>query len=60
VFSAKGGVTENTRKFGLNLVRELVTPHILRRIQMHGIQNFVKTKARCYLGKFFLFVCPWA
>jgi hypothetical protein len=47
----QGRVTPDTRKFGNNLVRCLVTPHILRRMKKHGIQNFVKTKARCYLGK---------
>jgi hypothetical protein len=48
----QGRVTPDTRKFGNNLVRCLVTPHILRRIKKHGVQNFVKTKARCYLGKY--------
>ena len=43
--------TADTRTFGYNLARQLVTPHILRRVTKHGIQNFVKTKARCYLGK---------
>jgi len=45
--------TPDTRAFGYNLARQLVTPHILRRVTKNGIQNFVKTKARCYLGKKF-------
>jgi hypothetical protein len=51
ILSDQGRVTPDTRRFGHNLVRSLVTPHILRRIMKHGIQNFVKNKARCYLGK---------
>lgn len=47
----QGRVTPDTRKFGLALVRSLVTPHIQRRVCKHGVQNFVRTKARCYLGK---------
>ena len=43
--------TADTRTFGYNLARQLVTPHILRRLTRAGIQNHVKTKARCYLGK---------
>jgi hypothetical protein len=43
--------TADTRTYGYNLARQLVTPHILRRVTRAGIQNFVKTKARCYLGK---------
>lgn len=47
----QGRVTPDTRRFGLALARSLVTPQIQRRITKHGVQNFVKTKARCYLGK---------
>ncbi len=40
----------DTRNFGKDLVRDLVTPHITRRLQMRGIQNSVRVKAQCYLG----------
>ena len=43
--------TVDTRTFGYNLARQLVMPHILRRVTKYGIQNFVKTKARCYMVK---------
>jgi hypothetical protein len=32
-------------------VRELVTPHIKRRLKKKGIQKYVKIKAECYLKK---------
>jgi hypothetical protein len=47
----QGRATADTKQFGHDLVRGLVTPHILRRVQSHGIQNFVKAKARMYLGR---------
>jgi hypothetical protein len=41
---------QDTRKFGNALIRALVTPHILRRLQRHGIQTYIKMKAHVYLG----------
>jgi len=41
----------DTRNFARQLVRELVTPHIKRRLKKKGIQKFVKIKAECYLKK---------
>ena len=35
-----------TREFARELVRELVTPHIQRRMQMRGIQTYIKYKVR--------------
>jgi hypothetical protein len=40
----------DSRRFGKQLVRDLVTPHILRRRDTPGIQNPVRTKMDCYLG----------
>ncbi len=49
-------VVPDTRDFGYDLVRDLVTPHIKRRVQMHGIQRYVKIKAESYFGnlKFYI------
>jgi hypothetical protein len=47
-----GRQVPDTRHFGLDLVRELVTPHIKRRLLKPGVQNFVKAKAMCYLSKY--------
>jgi hypothetical protein len=43
-------VVPDTRQFGKELVRDLVTPHIRRRLQMRGLQTYVSMKAHCYLG----------
>jgi hypothetical protein len=43
---------KDTRHFAKDLVRELATPHIMRRLLKPGIQNFVRVKAQCYFGKF--------
>ena len=40
-----------TRKFGLQLVRELVTPCIKRRMKISSLQRHVLNKIRCYLGR---------
>jgi hypothetical protein len=40
-----------TRKFRFDMIRDLVTPHILRRLRTPGIQNRIKMKAKDYLGK---------
>lgn len=50
--------TPDTRKFGQDLIRCLVTPHMSRRVVQYGVQDFVRTKARCYLGNFFLIIFP--
>ena len=39
-----------SRKYGFDLVRDLVTPHILSRMASPGIQNFVKLSAKVYLA----------
>ena len=47
--------------FGLDLVRELITPQIRRRISVNGIHNQIKEKVLCYLGDSeasFLNECP--
>ena len=36
--------------FGLDLVRELVTPQIMQRISVTGIQTQVRDKVQSYLG----------
>jgi hypothetical protein len=41
----------DTRLFAKELVRELVTPHIQRRIMARSLQNHVHVKAQCYLGE---------
>ena len=41
--------------FGLDLVRELVTPQIMRRISVTGIQTQVRDKVQSYLGIFNIF-----
>ncbi len=38
------------RHFGKELVRDLVMPHIRRRLHMSCIQYSVRVKAQCYLG----------
>lgn len=38
------------RSFGFAIVRELVTPHIQRRMVGPGIQTYVVLNAKCYLG----------
>jgi hypothetical protein len=40
----------NSRHFGKQLVRELVTPLIKRRLATQWIQRAVRTKAECYLN----------
>lgn len=45
------GPVPDSRAFGFALVRALVTPHIVRRMERHGIQTFVKLSAKVYLGK---------
>lgn len=44
--------TPDTRKFGQDLIRCLVTQQIRRRVTQNGIQDYVRTKARCYLGRY--------
>jgi hypothetical protein len=39
-----------SRSYGFALVRELVTPHIKRRMVKNGIQKYVVLNAKCYLG----------
>ncbi len=48
----EGRKAQGTRDFARELVRELVTPHIKRRLLMPGVQKFVKAKAQCYFGEF--------
>jgi hypothetical protein len=40
----------DARRFAKQLVRDLVTPHIKRRLTTPGLQNFVRNKAVCYLN----------
>jgi hypothetical protein len=40
----------DSRRFGKQLVRDLVIPHILRRRDTPGIQKPVRTKMDCFLG----------
>jgi hypothetical protein len=44
------GPVPNTRQFAQELVRDLVTPHLTRRLQRPGLQTFVKVRAQCYLA----------
>jgi len=53
-FRIQGRVVQNSRKFGLQLVEELVVPHIRRRMMTPTLQNFIKEKCRVYLRK-----CPY-
>lgn len=53
VLRDEGDVLAN-RMFAFQIVRALVTPHILRRMAKPGIQKFVKVSAECYLCKYFL------
>jgi hypothetical protein len=46
----EGRVSLDTRNFVRELVRELVTPQIQRRIKMRGIQTYIKIKAEIYLN----------
>ena len=45
------GDVPTTRAYGFELVKALVTPHIVTRMASPGIQNFVKMSAQLYLGK---------
>jgi hypothetical protein len=42
----------DTRKFGLQLIEELVVPHIRRRMETPTVQHSVKEKCRVYLRKY--------
>ena len=41
---------KDTRQFAKDLIRELATPHIMRRMKKPGLQNSIKTKVYAYLG----------
>lgn len=43
----------DSRHFGFDLVRGLVTPHLKRRMNQKGIQKFIQLSQTLYLGK------PW-
>ena len=49
----QGRVVPDSRKFGLQLVEELVVPHIRRRLATPTLQTFIKEKCRVYLRKWF-------
>lgn len=50
LWKLKGNVVRDSRSFGFDIVRGLVTPHILQRMVKPGIQNFVKLSAAVFLG----------
>jgi hypothetical protein len=54
----EGAAKPDTRAFRFQLVHDLVVPHVRRRMNMPGIQNRIKIKARDYLGKLNHFY-PW-
>jgi hypothetical protein len=55
----EGRQVKDTRHFAQDLIRELVTPHIKRRLRLPGVQNFVKSKAQCYFGKYIFTFVPF-
>lgn len=44
------GIFLNSRDYGFEITRALVTPHILRRRVSCGIQNYIKQSAEAYLA----------
>ena len=58
VLRETGDVAAN-RNFAFEVVRGLVTPHILRRMAGPGIQKYVRTSAECYLGKTDGYLFTW-
>lgn len=55
LWKLKGNTVKDSRTFGFDVVRGLVTPHILRRMAGPGIQNYVKQCAATFLGNFYFY-----
>lgn len=51
LWKLKGNAVRDSRSFGFEVVRGLVTPHILQRMNGPGLQNYVKLCATAFLGK---------
>jgi hypothetical protein len=48
----------DTRKFGLQLVEDLVVPHLRRRMSLNGMQIYLKQRAEVYLGDNLILAFP--